>query len=216
MLCLTGPMNVSQPSHHFCGNRHEKRFFRYMTLYHCEQKRIQEDFKMAAEGRCWHGLKQMLQLYHASPFWCGDLSGVKVSLYDLVIPFPDVSIAHFQRGFAAVDASFKRHVRRVQADLLFLAYVKVLLASQFGSVEECRIHCGLHEQLRLSAQPCSIVWRDCLKAAVGGQGHLLLELVMPWVPAFQARPQLQVERLLVERLLVELQLGDRGHTVILQ
>ena len=50
----------------------------------------------------------------------------------------------------SLNTKYTKHVRRVQADLLMLAFVRVHLVALFGSMDEYRIQGALIEQLGLA------------------------------------------------------------------
>lgn len=192
-LCWAGPFaHPGQRVQHEQGSRHRRNHITYRVhLLICYRERdcIEEERQSALrfnESGC-HFLdrRNFAALYESNSFWCGDLTELKASLYDLVIgsgPIQDcnivANIGPLSGPIATVDATYKRHVHRIQADLLMLAYVKVHLVAEFGSIDQYRIQCVAHEQPGHSR--ASSLWKQRL-AAASQPGCQLLELVMPWV-----------------------------------
>lgn len=187
-LCWAGPfVSLSQRQQHEYGSKHYRNFRRYQRCYVQERDRIKSAQRINEAGRQFLDCRKFTAPYLASAFWtCGDLSELKASMYDLYECYGIPT-----RLLAAVDAAYMRHVLRVQADLLMLAYIRVHLVTQFDSMEQFRDQCVAHEQLGLSR--ASLMWKELLGAA-SIRGSQILELVMPWIPnAISLHPELGLE-----------------------
>ena len=190
-LCRAGPFAFrGQRIQHQRGGKHRQKFLRYCTLYREFATRFENEKALVEKGKRAWKLEYVVQPFHDSPFWCGDLSLLKEALYDVSMTLLMGSAyptAMHSCGMS-LNMAFQTHCRRVQADLMLLAYVKVFLDAQFGSVDEYRDHCTLQDSHGLrctSGSSCS--WKLGLRAACG-EGSLFLDLVMPWVTLVPTPP----------------------------
>lgn len=192
-LCFSGPfVSHLQRGSHEHGSKHVRAFRQYRALYEAASDRIQREREESARvraseaslmslGRMVEGPFRFADAYHASPFWCGDLTELKASLYDLVRAGIDWTTGPPPSRLVSLNTKYTKHVRRVQADLLMLAFVRVHLVALFGSMDEYRIQGALIEQLGLATNSTTNFQRRPLAAATE-VGYEVINLVMPWIP----------------------------------
>ena len=185
-LCCAGPFSGpnQQREHEYRGRKHERAFRRYRTFHREEVDRIQEEEaskRMEEErarrerlaGRHFIGCTSFAEHYRSSPFWCGDLSNLKASLYDVMNDNTELNRAN-------ADASYKQHVLRIQAELLTLSCVRVRLLATFGSMDDYRAQGAVHDQLGLANTASQTMWKQSL-AAAAEPAWQVVTLVKPWI-----------------------------------
>lgn len=164
-LCNKGPMPFAQWQQHESGQKHARELQEYERHY----------FRIKFEQR---RIKQIeaLQLLPVDSFWQGDLSAFKAAAFDQLVLRDDRT---------NLSDAWLTHVRRIQSDLLLIAFTKAQLDPAFGSIDDARESFVAMEDAGITPSQtggASLHWRAHLKATAA-QGDVLLRLVMPYLIA---------------------------------
>ena len=172
VLCRTRHCSKAALRSHKLTDAHQRHYDAYLKAYFAERKRLEREealLRLVDDPKNEERLGRMewVDRQRNAPYWCGDLRFFKAALFDHLMSGGEVE---------PLRCGWIEHVRRVQSELLLLAFVKVALASEFGSIElarECVPPSTTTDRARQN-------WRDLLRKT-SAAGYLVQSLIMPHV-----------------------------------